>query len=565
MNPQEAKFKIDFSSSFEQKKQSWLDETERDFLRDLFLKLPKEEQEKVLEKYENLKTEPEKSFFDSLRKQMDELKWEIESSKNVEWLSSLKEKFKNNEAMKEFIDIVWSYIDLKLDSSFSPIEKEVIKLTIFWEIQKLIDINKIWNLVIDKLFSPLKKLLSVFSNSKKSQEKSSKNYSLMDNKSEGINSQSFSEIKEEFDSISINFWVNSISEIIDEKVEKLNYQKWKKKFETIDSVLSITSPDDIWKITKESIIKDAQKIAITLEKWAKLWNDIKWGLNKLPFWLWEDIIWWFKDIAKSSPILWFILWLFLGKDFLSEESTSNSKSLKNLESFSSKQEFPLKWIIDTEDIKDLDPSKLEIFFDFIWSKEWINPNSDTFWEELLTWKTKNSEIKKIYKLLTKDWKINNILSWDELKWDVLNNFIDKLNSLSNLEETKTKKSLDKDYKNAESLEEKQEIEFRKSVLNINNLPAEVIYKWEKIFLDIKNNKIILWDKEFSIKVMTSYWDKFEKIEFRAWYFYLNWDNKIPRNEIKNLILELKENNKFLYKWFVNKFLVWRVDYDLIIS
>jgi len=415
-----------FSESFEKAKKDWLNNEEKQKLKELFLKLPKDRQEDILQKYNNLKNEPEKSFFDWLKNNLNSLKQDVEQNNSIETFSSLEKEFEKNESMKEILDMFWGYLDLKLDYSFSSSEKEIIKLALFWEIEKKMNFSWMAELALNKILSPIKNLINKFKK----------------NKTWDIKTKDLENISKEFDGFWEKFGISGISEIIDAKINIVNEaKKANKKFEKIDDILWITNPSEVWKINKKTILENTKKLAETLKKWKTVWDNIKEGLKNMPFW--ETIISWLKDFAKSNPIIWFFLSLFFWKDFLSEWGDKSKTSLENLSKFSESSDFILKDNIKTEELKKLDPKKLEKFYKFLDSKD-IDYTSETFWQELLTWESKDKKVIELYNLLkNKDWKILD-------KNEKLEDFVKKLNLLEKKQEEKENKEREEKTKKVNS-------------------------------------------------------------------------------------------------------------------
>jgi len=159
-----------FSETFEQARQWWLSEQAKQKLKDLFFQLPQTEQKKVLEKYANLKTEPEKSFFDWLKIRQDNLKANIETQNSKFGFESLEKDFEQKEATKELLDVFGDYVDLSLDSSFSKQEKDNIKLVMLYDIETNIWEN-IFSGISSKLVEPFKKAIENFKSNKSLKEK----------------------------------------------------------------------------------------------------------------------------------------------------------------------------------------------------------------------------------------------------------------------------------------------------------------------------------------------------------------------------------------------------------
>ena len=631
-----------FSKTFDEVKKWGLNEQEKIKLNNLFKKLSKIEQENILKKYKNLKEEPEKSFFEGLKVNLNELKQDIEKVELKWGFDELKQNFENSEISKEFFGLTESYIDLKLEKSFSASDKDKIKLALLWEIESGFNLQAIWEWLMNKVLKPLKAKIDKLKSGDFDDSTSTKDIPW------------FSEIQSSMAEMFDKFWLELKVKELDEKIEKINLEKDSGEITDLNSVLTIINPDNASNINFNTIKKKTENIVKVLDTWRNTTKAVEEGLKKLPFGLWEAISNWIKNTIKEGWILWMILWFFFWKEFMNESAWNQKKSIKNLHTFSETDDFPLKDNIESEKLKDLEPKKLETFYKFIDSKKWVDSTTETFWQELLIWKTKNEEIKKLHKLLlNKDWKI--LAKDDDL--DIL---IEKLNWLEELEnkikikeneelaqsrkteikntnkaiktnseniskinndiikvkETgeQAKKDLEqakKDWDNegeeqakkdllkaqetkkakiielkrqkeeAEELakklakqekidlEKKQKSDFENSVNNIAKLPAEILYKWEKLILNIEWNNIILWENQYNISINTKYWDKFEKIEFINKNFILNKDKEwkwtpITKNQVIDLISQLINKWEFSLKWIKDH---WsgKVPYELIIK
>ena len=103
--------------------------------------------------------------------------------------------------------------------------------------------------------------------------------------------------------------------------------------------------------------------------------------------------WFFAKIFKL------IFWLLFGKEFFNESLQKQKKSLQNLVDFSQNEEFPLKdnKEISKQNLSKLKPKDLEKFYKYLDSKD-IDYSTETFWQELLTWKTKDTKFLEVYNL-----------------------------------------------------------------------------------------------------------------------------------------------------------------------
>ena len=137
--------------------------------------------------------------------------WEVLINDENKWFEGLEKNFesKEYEPMKKLLDLIWDYIDLKLSNDFSQQEKDSIKLIIFSESIKELELwNVIWN-IVDKFLTPLKSMIDSFS----------------------LEGEDIDSLKTNFDEISSWFekmWLNNVRETIDKKIEKINNEKTKK-------------------------------------------------------------------------------------------------------------------------------------------------------------------------------------------------------------------------------------------------------------------------------------------------------------------------------------------------
>ncbi len=554
-------------------------------------------------------------------KNLKQLKQDVEKNDKNKWdFEKLKENFKNNEAMKDLLDIFWDYVDFWLDKSFSKQEKETIKLALFWEIeQKFLNYLVIWQITEQDV----EWLKTLTENLKNTENASDINLpKLMD------------DYKNEFEKLKDKLWKLwfwNILQGIDQKIKKLNKEKKNStEIDSIDQVFWLIWSEKEWNLSKEQIIKNSKNLAKKLKEVRNLWTNIKKSIEKIPFW--ETIISWFRNIAKESPLLWFLFSLFFWKDFLNEKLDKQKKSLENLKKYAKKDKFMKNHFGDNQ-IKNLSLKKLEKFYKYLDSKN-IDYSKENFWKEIFTWETKDKKIKQIYDLLkNKDWKIlTSKDDWEDLieklnsleeleikkeqeekenKLNQINQQIDKnnkdLNKLKEattqvnkeiqqakeqatnannetkkikaqqkLQEAKQKKAklieeAKKRVEQAKKLEaikkeQQQEKDFIASVNNIKSLPAEINYKWENLQLNIDNNEIVLWEDKYKISIQTKFGEQFKKIEFKNWQFILNWntDNPITKSQVVKLIKDLKDKWQFTYSWVVKKF--WMdINYTLTIS
>jgi len=571
-----------FIPQYEKLKEWGLTKKEQNILKVLFASLTKEEKEKVLAKYDNLKNEPENSFFKSLRESLKILKNEVEVSQNIDWFDSLKETFEENEVMQSLLNSFWRYIDIKLNKDFNKSEKNTIKLALFWEIQKSLNLNWVLKVAIVKVWEFAESIISSFNkNSKKDWD-----LSLPTEKK-------LTKIKKQFDDSFSEFWISNITDIIDEKVNKLNEDKIKNgsSFNNINSIFNITNKNNIWNITKDSILKDTKELAKTLKSWKELWNDLTEALSSIPFW--SKIISWIEKIIKDWWFFGFILWLIFWKNF--EKNVDSWKSVNNLKDFAKDDKFPLKDNIKKEELEELKPEKLKKFYKFLDWVEWIDCTSNTFWQELLTWKSKNPKIKELYELIiNKDWKILDKNDW--LK--------ELLNKLNWIEESINKKEKEKyakakaEAKTAKAEAERLKIEAEKATAKAKTAEAkaeaerlkieakkaeaeaerlkieaekaktfeELLLEWkikiwdkiENISIDSQNHILTIWNNSYKISILWTIWwitnnNYLEKVSFKNWKIIIKANWKTLEYSATEFKPSLK---KLIYKWWIEKDIEW---------
>lgn len=575
-----------FKQSFEEAKEDWLSSEEEAKLKDLFGKLSIDKKEEYLNKISDLNSsldEGIKSFLKTLEQDIKTLKQDIELN-DLKWgFEELKSGFEQNEATKEAISIIEQYIDFKLDDSFNPKQKDAIKLALLWEIISWFNVSTALNDLMNRVINPLKKMLESFNGSKKDGKKPE-------------DTKEFSDIQKSMKWMFKNFGFDLKLEKLDKKIDKINSTKQDNSITDLKSVLTIINPGEASNISFDTIKTEATKIAETLWKWRNTWNDIEKALDKLPFDLGWIIKNWIQWAIEKGWFFWIILWLLFGKDFLDKAWDKRKKSVNNLKEFSKDSDFPLKDNIKYEDLKDLDPKKLEKFYKFIDSKKKVNSSSDTFWKELLTWTTDNEEIKNIYKLLKgSDWKI----LWENEK---LEDLITKLNNLNDLEsdkkiksklvelsselstievqikerEKKVKKLNEKENLTEEEKEERgaleekiekeedKKVEIEKKQTELNKTFEELLKKWRiKVWSEVKNisinentHNLKIWSTSYKVTIDSwvnafwnwiSLWDKLETISFQDGYLTISvWDKEEVFNagELKNILKELILNGSF---------------------
>jgi len=394
-----------FSEAFEKAKKEWLSNDEQKTLKTLFDKLPKTEKRIVINKYANLKNQPEKSFFEWLKNQLQGLREDIEKPMLKWGFEEIKESFKNSEISKEFFELIESYIDLKLDKSFKKEQKDKIKLALLWEIESWFNLSTITEWFLNKVLKPLKAQIDKLKSGDFDDATNTKDIPWMD------------KITDDMTEMFEDFWLDLKVKELNEKIEKINDEKDSWEITDLKSVLNIINPDNAQSINFDTIKTKTEKIVWVLDSWRKVTDNIQSGLKKLPFWLWDMITKWIRNTIKEGEILWMILWFFFWKEFMDESWEKQTESIKNLQKYSKDKDFVLKENIKSDDLKDLKPEKLKDFYEYLDNKK-IDYSKETFWQDLLTWKAEN---KKIYELLkNKDWKVLE-------EKEKLEDLVDKLN------------------------------------------------------------------------------------------------------------------------------------------
>ena len=465
MNTDKVKiFQDEFDKS---NKDWWLSSQELIKLEKLFKQIPKNKQEEFLTKKDTL-AEPLKSFVEWLKNSKNNLKNSAENNNSKFWFNSLEKNFEKTENTKDFLNILWNYVDTQLVWNFSNIEKDNIKLIILWEVEnKISSSNLIWGF-ISSFVEPFKKSISSFNNKNKT------------NKLEELK-----KIKKDFSKFLDNLGLKTIFKDIESKIVTINEKK-KENISFVDTKKVVESLDikELKGLDSKEIFKkitaDTTALSSKLEWLRWTWKELSKAIEST--WFWDTINWFLKWLTEGegffATIMKIILWALFWKDFLSESSGNQKKSLSNLEKFSDTKDFPLN--IKVDEIKKLDQKKLEKFYKYLDSKD-IDYSTETFWQELLTWKSENkSENKKvveIYELLkNEDWKILTE------KQD-LDDLVGKLNSLEQLDSKIRQKELE------------QQVEEAEQIANVTQKVASVSWfasvedsDWNKNSVDKKNTK-----------------------------------------------------------------------------
>ncbi len=555
-----------------------------------------EEELKIIdEMLERVTTEEEKTkVFNYIKKNIT---WDAKKSldsiiqEKENPFSYLQEKvWSKNEIMKKFFNVSDKYFDYKLNEiessqtiSFSSTERENIKLVLWNKLIQNLNIDiALWTITstiewkIKELFN-----FSKWEQDENNIEKIIEWLTKIENELNWDNEES----KELFSEVDILMW-DAFTKIETAK-------KWNKNLNSVESVSLIIN----W---KEKSFEDIKNLSLeklkSIEKMQGKSDLIVELIASLPKDWQKEISSFLKDIAQKSPILGFLLSLFFGKGFLEWEKAIDTKTQKSVNNL-------LKLIEETKEenkaIKKLNPEKLttkslKSFFKYL-DKNKVDYTTETFWSEVLSWKTENDKIKKVHSILSIKWEIIQ-KSWDNITTD----FIKKLNDIENLEvefeekeinskkeeleklEKKQKKAqeeLEKLSPNEKTEEKKQKIKKRKikidktkweimiakqeikqkqelidSISSIEKLPHNIDYKWNKVKLNIVDNNIILGENKYKININTIFSDIFKWIRFDNWTFkvkYFGGEKEIPKDKIIETLTAL------LTKWSYKSDIEWQ--------
>lgn len=491
----------------------------------------------------------------------------------TKWFNQLKDDIKPKEATEKIIDSLSSYFDLKLSLKLSLKERDNIKLILLWEVIENLDLWKITKDFVLRALKPLKELITS---------------STPDDTKTDIAKQTseFEEKIEVFRGAFNNLWIDAQVKEIEKKIDTINKEKEEnsdKEFSTLSSVLWVIDSD--WEKKSEGqIYNDVKQSALKLSKWTNKWSefvtDIKAWYGKLPDNIKEVIQKVLETLKKEFPIIWALLSLFFWEWFFEEVENKESKSIKDLQAFSEKEEFPFKNNIKPEELKNLDPKELETFFKYLKDNK-INYKDWKFWQELLTWDTKDPKIKELFNLLTHNNK--PILSNNEK----IKDFIYKLNDLSGKEKwINEQKRLEsnkeaKDRKLAE-IAEKEKFEEQKRIIKeiqeakdqeakdliIEKEKANLIALWvngNNLSKDVLQKQILeidvaIQDKENAILLAEGQIEKSFAEYLKDWKIKVNWELKSISINSNTKTLTIWEND---YKisimpdaGFLNMFAWW---------
>lgn len=439
-----------------------------------------------------------------------------------------------NAVLKNIVDWFSSYIENELKTLWlNTNQLNNIKLTILSDILDKLNWN--WKINITKSINDLIKKIPYFLKAKKDEEKNEN-----------------SAVKTFLESL----WLVNIKNIINNKLTQIKEETDKTKFNNLKSSFSSlwlpekTFLDIQWQISKAN--KNSNKVSEALDTANEIW-----------FWwkIWEII----NYLMESFPFLASILWAFQSQFEKWWNSEKTKKSVSNLQTFleKSKEKSPLDKIEENENFKDkdkLNPEKLEKFYKYLDIKD-IDYSKENFWEEFLSWNSKDVKIIELTKLLnfTQDIK----LKWTQLKDIYLEDFIETLNNLWKIEDKKEKEDIKKHNTNIETQIEKAKKEWRSTIElekqirytfeeNLANNKIEVNWRLEDI--SIINNQIKIWENTYKISIMWNmlFMEKefFESISLKDWTVTIkaNWKIKIYNaSEIKEILQKLVNSWKYSQK------------------
>lgn len=468
------------------------------------------------------------------------LKAEIENKNKPHSIEDLKIPEKNK-ALKDIVSWFNMYFESELkDLWLNKNQKENIKLVLLSEIMDKLNWNKEIN--ISKSLQKLISKIPDFLKAKKSEE----------------NSESY-EIKKLLDWL----WLSNIKESIDLKIAEIKKEKNKESFNKLD-----WSFKKLWLKEKnfgdiQEQLNQANKNSI---KVSEALDTIQDWAEKL--WLWNI----FKDILKYLSEIFPFLAAIFGSFLDQSENWNNLEKTKKsnlhlVELLKNKEKSPLDKIEKNWNFKNkekLNPEKLKDFYEYLDSK-WIDYSKENFWEEFLSWKSKDTKIIKLHNLFnsTQD----NKLKWTQFKYIWLEKFIETLNNLPEIESKINNKKEKEELKKANKEIEEQIVKAKsewKSESEIKKLEAQkklsfeeylkqwkVEINWKLENISIENNKIIkIWEKKYKIEINWIWYIKklinvFEWISIKNWNLTIkaNWETVVyPIEKAKPLIKELIANN-----------------------
>ncbi len=479
----------------------------------------------------------------------------------------LEKDYESNEWIQDILNAIWSNIEAKLDKSFPQVEKDLIKLTLLNEILNNFNINSVATDIFNKFLGPLKKLLQDWNADESLGEKIEGTVSEITN------------LPKEFSKFVDNLGLESKLKDIDEKIEVINKNKkdspaqifWK------TPIPWIIDSTEINKISKETMfINVKQKLDLLSKKiidWKEVWDDIIAWIEEVPFW--EDLIFWFKNLAKDNKFFSFILWLIFWKEFLDEGANKIKKSTKNLKNYVEDDSFPLKENIKKKDVEKLESKKLEKFYKFLEGRVWKDRKSkidytvDDFWKELLTWDSKNAQIKELHTLLK--WPNKQILDTNE--W--IEELVKKLNWLEKVEEKQMRIQSDLEKKAAEErmnerrekrkidrTKNKKDTDINKTKKGVSTpyVPISTIQYAEKENIETKNSIDTKQIAATSVQVLENNINEEDKKD-QAIIDTIDFENSIK--DITKLPTEiLYKGKKVTIDIVDNKIVLWKKSYKI---
>lgn len=180
----------------------------------------------------------------------------------------------------------------------------------------------------------------------------------------------------------------------------------------------------------KEIVERTESLGLSLEKKTNLWHNLAETIDNLPLSMGEYI----KNILAGAPtwvmsLISILMWEGWLDTFLSWENKKRIESLKNLFDLSQNPNSSIANIFPTWFEDSFDVKNLEWFFKYAESKK-IDHTKEWFWEEVISGKTDDSEIKEISNILKENYGDTILSSKDsEENWKWLS---DKLNSLPRL-------------------------------------------------------------------------------------------------------------------------------------
>lgn len=466
----------------------------------------------------------------------------VELSKKPTFWEFKEKMWSKNEIMAKLFSISDIYFDLKLKNiSLSSSEKENIKLILWDKLLNSINFDDWLWIIVWKISSKINSLSWLLWISK--QWENTKEFKPEELINTLSNLEKELSINVQSESWNILFW--SFDELIWDSFESIKNAKLQnKQLDSFDKVRELIYHNDskFKNITIEDIKNNTLDKIKTFDNLKWVWDKVKWLLDTLPSEFVGEINSFLKEISLQYPILWFILSLFLWEWFLDwfESNWKIKKSLSSLLSLVEKS--PSNSLINKiklEDLKKLEPKKLELFYKYLDEKE-IDYSSEDFWQSILTWNTKNEQLLRINMLLKdKDW---NVLTKD---WDI-NKFVTKLNSIKKLDINNNNQEIAAKNMNInKEIEEKskkqEELKKQQDLLNQISVEKNTEKKQELI----NANKEIIetsWLKTSDLSDSTILTKKIQEVKSQN----IQIDNDIKEIELK----KEKTFEEYLNEWLI---------------